>query len=223
MKPQVKVSQVIMKPEEGLAKGLAKIDSILEAIDKTSKLPIQVTCDGHKAYLKTQLAHLIEFIEVCILSFADGKAGFRSDPTGMLTGRSNYSSDVMKKKFTCAHLVDQYCQEIVAENLKKKVTEDCDVSQTAVAQALGDDSPIVDIELTDGSHIKLDKINDTIGIVDVKTGKIEWFKSKYQLGKEWACALMSWLWTWGVRIKDWLADKYNQCVDWWKDDETVTS
>lgn len=222
--PEQKIVKALVKPEEGLAKGLQKIDALLAAIDKAEKSPITLTADKLKSELRTDIEHIIEFVQYHIISFAAGDAGFRSDPTGLLTGRSNYSTPLMLKKYKCAHLVDEYAKEIVAEKLKKQESPDCYVSATAVAQTLSDESNIVDIQLTDGSHIQLNKEESTVGVVNQETGKISWYKSKYDLAKNWSVSILSWFYDLGVMIKEWLVTRYQRTVEFWTGDEdTQTS
>lgn len=226
--PRPKVQHALIKPEEGLARGLQKVDETLELLDKAMKQPIPLQADKLKSELRLYVSQLVEFLEFNILQFAQGETGLRTDPTGLLTGRSNYSSASMLKKYKCAYLVDEYAIEIVAENLKKKPSADCHISTLAVAKAVSDDSPVVDIELTDGSHILVDKVNNNLGAVSQDTGKVTWLKSKYDLARDGVKAMMSWLWDMCVRIKEWCIKMYNKGVDWWheeeqkEDKETVT-
>lgn len=201
-------------PTQGLFKGEAFIDKSLDSYESLIGKPAMVLqAQKAEAVLRKGVEDFVEYIEMCILSHANGIGGFRTDPTGLLSGVSKWStSPQAKKKYPRTyHLIDQYAQEYIKQKIESSKGGSEAVSQTAIAQALdAQDESSVEIPLNNGDTLKMDRDENLIGVTDGTTGKTTWFKSKVDLAKGWCATVMDYLKQWGLSIWNWLVSKYQQ-------------
>lgn len=196
----------------------SKINEILTDLEKNKdKAGFQMQAERADTTLKQTINWGIELIEMCLFAHTEDKGGFPVDPTGLLVGKTLWgTSPKMQKRFPKTHmLVDQYAKECIQEKLKGSKGDNPDefMSSSAAAQILNSQEDVVTTQLTDGSEITFDKKENLIGVKDKETGEISWFRSKYNLAKEWASSVMQYLKEQGIRLWNWMKARYESCVN----------
>lgn len=174
-----------------------------------------------KLHLKSILNEAIVAIQKQILiGEEDGTSVCRADPTGWTKGHSAYSSDAVKKRFKNAHLVDEICKEILAEQAANAASQGILISEQQLVAAKEDindvDKETVTIETTPDENGEASKL-----VIDKETGDAElhekdpktglWKKVGNKMKGFWTCI------TDGFKgVIDWCSRQWSRFATWFK-------
>ncbi len=208
----------------GLHRATTSINEALGNLEKSKGNPTLPTHQANLKALEDRVHLLMEYLENCILAHSNDKGGFKNDPTGLFEGNSQWSkSEKLNKKYSFSHLVDVHAKKWKE---KKRIDEEALakgelISSTSAAEALNSTEDVVELTLNNGDTVLLDRKENLIGEKDPETGKISWYKSSYNLTKDWIGSVCSYIKNWGADIWKWLVSKYQQCVNFFYGDDEV--
>lgn len=186
---------------EGIIHHMKQVEVILNELQQ----PVNQTPDTIERLsgnLRATVKNWIDDTNKLILLNANGEPnGFKSDSTGILKAQSDFSKPAIRAKYRHAHLVDKFAREILDEQTKDT---GMDISPSEVIDQVTDDTkPAIDIPMSSGEHVHIDKASGDTTITDSK-GQKKTIKGHFGGVAAFAKKIFGWLMDICIKFKNYI-------------------
>lgn len=227
--PVINMRKYERKPGEGVPylyaaqAWLGSIDAYLDAFDN----PLNAAADLQEAIkvkLKETLKEaLLGTQQVILVSNEDNFKPVLADAVGFLTAETAYSHPRALKRWTKAHLVNQYLKEFIDAQTAEMAADGAPIGVNDLAlakiQAKDSEQPTIDLRTSDGqSELSVDKATGDVDVnrIDQVTGEKKTFVTKkgfWDKTKDFFKSILNWFSTQWTKFKNWVKSFFSSPKD----------